>query len=99
MKHTSGPWTIETDGGGHVGMIEVRGPAIRCVGFTVASGVSCSRSRKIQKDAKLIAAAPDLLDAAQLIVRHIDNVGDDSDLMECRKILVAAIAKATGTVP
>jgi hypothetical protein len=59
---------------------------------------TCGRAddRQSQIDADLIAAAPDLLAACQGMLRHIDDVLDDEDLMQRRAALMAAIKKATG---
>ena len=47
-------------------------------------------------NARLIAAAPNLLASSKGMLKHIDDVLDDDDLMQRRAALVAAIRLADG---
>lgn len=86
-RHTHGPWAYasgavcQTDGAG-----------------TIAKRGSDNRIPPVQKDAnmRLIAAAPELLEALRMAVRVIrDNELDESMAGEF-EILTDAITKATG---
>lgn len=45
----------------HAGMVKVVGPAMRCVGFTIATDVDAEKAQRIKADARFIAAARDLV--------------------------------------
>ena len=62
-------WAVEKNGHGHYGMLEVIGPALKCVGFTIATDVDADRARKIERDAHLIAAAPMMAEALDSLIR------------------------------
>lgn len=81
-KHTPGPWHI--DGSKQEGLTVRNGQAAVAVipGYGVGQRM---------EDARLIAAAPELLEAlkfAQSIIGHPDDVGS--------QMIAAAITKATG---
>lgn len=82
-KHTPGPWTAQPNG------------AI-WVGDTLIS-VCAIAPEEATANANLIAAAPDLLEALQLVV---DKIGTDFELYSEQQFAIdnarAAIAKATG---
>jgi hypothetical protein len=83
-KHTPGPWRV----------VDVPGEASHVIGannFTVVRGGYVSDMDTA--NARLIAAAPDLLAALQLIANFSNQ--DVSDMV--REIARAAIAKAEGT--
>ena len=83
-KHTPGPWFIEDNG--------------KCIDITASEGSGCKGDRYMRvggtidiADARLIAAAPELLDALR------DMVSDRECLSEATvNFARAAIAKATG---
>ena len=92
-KHTPGPWLIAdasfvyalNDSGYNRFWTNVTGGDLR-------KGESTSKV-ETEANARLIAAAPDLLDALQSIIEDIDSeFGTDCDYNKAR----AAIAKATG---
>ena len=100
IKHTPGPWTVgETrrykHSGGvdgtevavHYGTAENRG---NCIAFAYGHGARGDA----EADARLIAAAPDLLEALKKARRYVvsshEPVGAELDDID------AAIAKATG---
>jgi len=92
-SHTSGPWTHE--GQGDITGIE-NDPASGCVGKV---DVACVYLRtvpgKTEANARLIAAAPDLLTALEALADYVDERAGDN---ECRPLenARAAIAKAEG---
>lgn len=103
-KHTPGPWTVESTGMGY----SVRGDGNgHCVVFT--NTASCSKAalrRSISKDeeesanARLVAAAPDLLEALERITRElgVPQPGYPQPVANAVEIARAAIAKARGDV-
>lgn len=102
IKHTPGPWIVTTelrqDDEIICDMLNEQGYVAITKGQTLANW---------RNDAKLIAAAPDLLAAAQKTVDawakfidsfdYVPGVGDRAEDMEFKEILElrAAIAKAT----
>lgn len=85
MKHTPGPWRVES------------GPyyrAIRVDGEVIADMRQIGRSFN-ESNAQLIAAAPELLEALELLVDNPYREGTESD-ERLRRIARAAIAKAKG---
>ena len=99
-KHTPGPWTFTSE------QILDDGVAIhddiRCFhlqsGDTVVlDGCGCCESPRLDNpaDARLIAAAPDLLEALENLADYIDERAGDND---CRPLenARAAIRKAKG---
>jgi hypothetical protein len=89
MKHTPGPWRISGTmtkyieaslGNGWTQEIATVGPTEHDNGY----------GEQHRANARLIAAAPDLLEAMELIA----NTGMDAK--QCRDTARAAIAKATG---
>lgn len=96
--HTRGPWHARgADGYAHVG----GGNPV----FKIAD-VSCGRPERAEDraNARLIAAAPDLYDAAENALDTLlsccvagDGVDDREAMLEAQQMLRAAIAKATGS--
>lgn len=85
MKHTPGPWSVNVIGqhwnNKSLKHIEVTfGQDGECICDTVYN----------HSDAKLISAAPDLLEALQAVVRVADRQTDEFDMAR------AAISKALG---
>ena len=94
-KHTAGPWTVqyETDITG----IE-NDPANGCVGLVdVAHVYMRTVPGRTEANARLIAAAPDLLEALELLVAGIENSVSDTYLPLAKAR--AAIVKATAQKP
>jgi hypothetical protein len=106
FKHTPGPWHVE-----HYsrGSCEVRitrpkeskglGPVAYAL-MDLAGAMTAERISEMKANARLIAAAPDLLDALQKLV---DSCADSDGAQYgtlgtsfVRSIATAAIAKATG---
>jgi hypothetical protein len=98
MKHTPGPWTVgETRHYKHSGGVDGTEVAVHygpagnrgnCIAFAHGHGASGDA----EADARLIAAAPDLLEQLSRIVAMIDPEGRDVNFDHARD----AIAKATG---
>lgn len=85
MKHTPGPWSVNVIGqhwnNKSLKHIEVTfGQDGECICDTVYN----------PSDAKLISAAPDLLEALQAVIRVADRQTDEFDMAR------AAISKALG---
>jgi len=74
-SHTPGPWTVGEGFLGGIGIQTQRGEFV-CDLAEIA-------------DAKLIAAAPDLLEACKVALNFVDDV-------KVQKQVIAAIVKATG---
>ena len=93
-KHTPGPWRYDrSNGSPTTGQHMIAGAK---PGY-LAEVRDCG-SGDVQANARLIAAAPDLLDALQAIVKSLSDQ-DDEGLIEHAQQMIdarAAIAKATG---
>ena len=85
-KFTPGPWS--RDKYGHV--IDAHGESILLRSVSIA----CSGKMvdEAEKNTDLIAAAPDLLEALQLLLIVVDAPDDDPDIVRAKN----AVAKATG---
>ncbi len=103
-KHTPGPWKPLNM---FMGLTPSVGAMGKQGGFDicpeVVSGIYGSVEES-QANARLIAAAPDLLEACQLILANMEDTEDTGTDRECGeyediKKLRAAIAKATGGEP
>lgn len=102
-KHTPGPWAPDNDGRS-VEALELFGIRIAFCGAGSVhdQGGSYAISQEEAKaNARLIAAAPSLLEAAHVSIRRLEYLGaeDASDCVgECPALtaLRAAIAKAEG---
>lgn len=94
MKHTPGPWRANAS------WIEGPAMALRIASVDWPSATPGSAPRNVAEaraNARLIAAAPDLLEAAKAILaRFPSDHGPSSPLYDEAKALSAAIAKAEG---
>lgn len=99
MNATPGPWEVVKDANNHWGMREVQGPGVSgrlVVGFTVATNVNADDAERIEHDAALIAAAPDLLAGCKAAVEATGGSKHWNGETEAfLKLCEAAIAKAT----
>jgi hypothetical protein len=93
-KHTPGPWHIEEITPSDFHDCYILG-APNGVYDDIIATVQCTDLPQCMADARLIAAAPDLLAALQDIVQASDANNGDS-LMNAIQAAEAAIAKATG---
>lgn len=99
-KHTPGPWTFTSEQISDDGVQihdEIRCFHLQSGDTVVLDGCGCCDSPRLGNpaDARLIAAAPDLLDALVMVL-------DDPNALDGRprtyEIVCAAIAKAKGEV-
>ena len=95
-----GPWLVQADGSGS--FIVQEHTHTESYGVDEA-GKKCRWSQYTEAKARLIAAAPGLLDALEKIIElnrqwALDQYGDatKAEHMECVRVARAAIAKATG---
>ena len=95
-KHTQGPWKITEDDYGHEHWFGGAGEGQICVNGWVNGGCKKypSKWRKLQANARLIAAAPELLEALKSLVAGIFDGPDASDAAMLVDKARAAIAKA-----
>lgn len=106
-KHTPGPWKIVKSKFGDLSIEVKKGLAtyeiVREVGGEVRQDEKgfWSDKSEVEANARLIAEAPELLEAAQPFVTH--NSGDETITITVKtedvRRLRAAIAKATGATP
>lgn len=101
-KHTPGPWTIEEYGDGDLPALAIHKDSETRVCFMATPG-SHGDPATIAADARLIAAAPDLLAALRACVNNLAPYGDEDaiesgSIGNCLRRARAAIAKARGTV-
>ena len=98
-KHTPGPWRMIRDdpGYGTVFSYEIWAEQYRAKGANLIgtiTGRGCLADRVVEANARLIAAAPELLKACRIA---LDALGCDrvrQERLEAQKIIHAAIAKA-----
>ena len=109
QQHTPGPWNYARHNDRFapnylVGKGQLTSPT---AGYRVATvwgtvpGLSGPSVAEAAANARLIAAAPDLYDAASAWVTHMDAPGDGTDVtfedeMRMMNALRSAVAKATG---
>lgn len=82
MQHTPGPWTVESDDG---------------VDFTVLGGKSSQVRIAVEcgeRDARLICAAPSMLQALQSVLFTLEQEGDASVIAPAYKAHLAAAIRA-----
>ena len=94
VVHTPGPWTVANNGksvlAGSVKINQQAGPAAQ------SAAVAARNELTLQANAKLIAAAPDMLEALRRIVRHQDIISSSPGLAtSTRHIAAQAIQHAT----
>lgn len=99
-KHTPAPWRVDDGGTDCFGIFDSTGQSIAYLGF--AEGQGSGRGRDVDEaNARLVAAAPDMLDALQYLVRRLQQ-NRDSITWGIQAAMVdahAAIAKAEGRAP
>lgn len=106
-KHTSGPWIVSSDRTAVLALTPVdmdnQQPCPKVV--DCASGYDAMEYDEAKANARLIAAAPDLLAALERILYAHDNHGNGAAMGEavlCQhyaSMARAAIAKSTGSQP
>jgi hypothetical protein len=85
-KHTPGPWAVLSD----TGAVGVAVGEWKMTASVYGDHPECEPDERLAANARLIAAAPDLLDIAETIA--LDSTSPHQWIDELR----AAIAKATG---
>jgi hypothetical protein len=104
-KHTPGPWriVIDDDGNSLSGRPMIAAaPELDCAivhwdGFEQEFWESARGKKEMHANARLIAAAPDLLEALERCLNFIENTESEmGDTLECGDKARAAIAKAKG---
>lgn len=97
-RFTRGPWDIRygciRDSDEGFGIASKLVPSFGIVAECWPCTTTPETRRELQANARLIAAAPDLYAACARMLSHIDDAKSDSDLMECRAAIVAALTKA-----
>lgn len=88
-EHTPGPWTVGEDSRGV--WADVDSVACRLLDIRRTGGMACS----YEANARLIAAAPELLDALRQWAAA-EDYGDAEELANARRSRDRAIAAATG---
>lgn len=98
-KHTPGPWSVYAPQFGFSAITEPDGKLI----FGLAAGNAKERRGEAEcaANARLIAAAPDMLEALERIVKvGIHEIHDwRAVALRMQETALAAIAKATGEAP
>ena len=108
-KHTPGPWAMPDSGKGRISKVGANGGWDGLIATADCGDYARSKSEGLA-NARLIAAAPDLLEALESAWLWMENQADGQskgghatfDLMmlrEQRDLARAAIAKATGEQP
>ncbi len=102
MTHTPGPWEIVSRFVGPLYIVADVSTAIDKSGKMEIAHVGADTFATAQANARLIAAAPELLDALELARWFVENfptnaLPDDKDFVTPIEKVSAAIAKARGT--
>jgi hypothetical protein len=84
--HTQGPWATYVDSAHDGWIADAEGNLIACA----------VRNENMQANAKLIAAAPDLLAACEEMAAQLGGGNDYTKWEDAKAQLLAAIAKAKG---
>lgn len=87
MSHTPGPWKLLYNGS----LVQDIGQQLHLGTFSESAGLGTAA----KDNAALIAAAPDLLQALELLLIMIDAPADDPDIVRARN----AVTKAKGETP
>lgn len=92
--HTPGPWTVKLTGmRGSFHIPEAQKHEAKAADVDDVDGYTVSSA-----NARLIAAAPELLEALRYVMEDEIN-GIPRASSSCRRVVAAAIAKATGSQP
>jgi hypothetical protein len=95
-KHTPGPWKAQLREG-YVGQWEVEGQyEVIATGETALVADVASYTECDDANARLIAAAPELLEALMGLRLYVDPLMGGEEVDNARRAANAAIAKATG---
>jgi hypothetical protein len=77
-------------------MVQIVGPSLNCIGFTIATDVDAEKADLIRADAHLISASPDLLALAKMVHGSFGGGLTITFTEDDEKQFAAAIAKAEG---
>ena len=91
VGHTPGPWEYKDRFSYTLGMVEVSGPRMGVRGFTIATDVTPDQANITRADARLIAAAPDLL------IAYLASVEENERLREALMEVAEMCNWATAT--
>jgi hypothetical protein len=96
--HTPGPWAILPEGTPHGEIATVYNTPDGWVSIHAPTWLNIGDQQVAMANARLIAAAPDLLDALRIARDHIDM--DALEVSHCKDAerIRSAIAKATGEI-
>jgi len=98
-EHTPGPWTIVEYGDDEAPNLVIHKDSVTRVCFMATPG-SHGDPARIEADARMIAAAPEMLAALKAAIALADkNMGNGGRTPECQAVYdqcVAAITKAEG---
>ena len=90
VKHTPGPWTVTADGAGwYIECAPERGHSVAYIMAEIGEEDPDTSDDEKEANARLIAAAPDLLEALQMLL-EFPNTGPATSAAR------EAITKATG---
>ena len=93
-KHTPGPWTVTADGAGwYIECSPERGHSVAYIRAEIGEEDPDTSDDEKEANSRLIASAPELLEALKLIASAENSA---LDLAYCKGIARAAITKATG---
>lgn len=101
-KHTPGPWSFE-ECGADPSVYKLMSEDGGVIGFPVRGTGGKSQRKEFEANARLIAAAPDLLEALDyLLAQTVDQdleygIALTEGELEAREKALAAIANATGS--
>lgn len=90
--HTPGPWNYENVTEDVLALLKTSGMEGSKTDLEIWSGNECIAVVRKKQDARLIAAAPDLLEA----LKDILNAGDKVSYLHAEMAAKQAITKATG---
>jgi len=101
MKHTPGPWTVKQTRGNNLYEHEILAThkkiAIMATdSYFIKGPGETEKAQAITADARLIAAAPELLEALKALSHQEDWIGEDAPCGSPIGRAWAAIAKAEG---
>ena len=96
-KHTPGPWRQHPNGLGGATTMIWRNDPDQSEGTNKGYAMICKHVHGVH-NARLIAAAPELLEALQAALPHLPSVNQDGMIVDSgiKADVRAAIAKATG---
>jgi len=101
INHTQGPWEIQAMALEYMGQLVIMGPCPDQGQKVIANGAHNGKGNKTSfndeqlANARLIAAAPELLDGLQRLMRHMPADFGGASFSDDWHKACAAIAKAT----